>query len=198
MPRINLLQWRDEQRAERRQQFFISLGAAAAVAALMILISNLTFSSIIGYQQDRNRLLQSEIDLLNIKIKEILDLEEQKSRLLARMEIIEQLQRSRPGIVHVFEDFVTTLPDGVYLREIKQSGSRVQINGSAESNTRVSALMRNIDSADWLSSPDLEVVEVKPGAAGSGRRASEFTVFAKTLTIKKGEGKAAEEEEDAE
>lgn len=194
MPRINLLPWRDELRAERRNQFFVALGAAAVVAALMILIGNLTFGSIINHQQDRNRLLQAEIDLLNIKIKEIIDLEDQKDRLLARMEIIEQLQRSRPGIVHVFEELVTTLPDGVFLNEVKQNGSRLEIVGSAESNTRVSALMRNIDSSDWLSSPDLEVVEVKPGAGGSGRRTSEFTVFAKSLTAKKGE----EQEEESE
>jgi type IV pilus assembly protein PilN len=194
MPRINLLPWRDELRAERRNQFFIALGTAATVAALMILISNLTFGSIIGHQQDRNRLLQAEIDLLNIKIKEIIDLEDKKGRLLARMEIIEQLQRSRPGIVHVFEELVTTLPDGVYLNEVKQNGSRIEIVGSAESNTRVSALMRNIDSSDWLSSPDLEVVEVKSGAAGrGGRRASEFTVFAKSLTARKGEEQEEEE-----
>ncbi len=187
MPRINLLPWRDELRAERRNQFFVALGAAAAVAALIILIGNLTFGSFINHQQDRNRMLQAEIDMLNIKIKEIIDLEDQKDRLLARMEIIEQLQRSRPSIVHVFEELVTTLPDGVFLNVVKQNGSRLEIVGSAESNTRVSALMRNIDTSDWLGSPDLEVVEVKPGAAGSGRRASEFTVFAKTLTAKKGE-----------
>ena len=194
MPRINLLPWRDELRTERRNQFFIALGAAAGFAALIILIGNLTFSSIIGYQQDRNRLLKYEIDLLNIKIKEILDLEAQKGRLLARMEIIEQLQRSRPGIVHVFEDLVTTLPDGVYLKEIKQDGSRVEIIGSAESNTRVSALMRNIDEADWLSSPDLEVVEVKTDGRDNGRRASEFTVFAKALASKRGEREEEESE----
>jgi len=194
MPRINLLPWRDELRTERRNQFFIALGAAAGFGALIILIGNLTFSSFIGHQQDRNRLMQSEIDLLNIKIKEILDLEAQKSRLLARMEIIEQLQRSRPGIVHVFEELVMTLPDGVYLKEVKQAGTRVEIIGSAESNTRVSALMRNIDASDWLSSPDLEVVEVKTDGRGNGRRASEFTVFAKALNTKNGE----REEEDLE
>jgi type IV pilus assembly protein PilN len=193
MPRINLLPWRDELRTERRNQFFIALGAAAGFAALIILIGNLTFSSIIGHQQDRNRVLQSEIDLLDIRIKEILDLEAQKSRLLARMEIIELLQRSRPGIVHVFEELVMTMPDGVHLNEIKQNGSRVEMIGSAESNTRVSALMRNIDNSDWLGSPDLEVVEVKTDGRGNGRRASEFTVFAKALSLKKGE--AQEEEE---
>lgn len=192
MPRINLLPWRDELRAERRNQFFIALGAAAGIAAFVILISNLTFNSIIDHQADRNRMLQAEIDMLNIKIKEIIDLESQKDRLLARMEIIEQLQRSRPGIVHVFEELVTTLPDGVFLKDVKQSGTRLEINGSAESNTRVSALMRNIDKSDWLSSPDLEVVEVKSANSDSGRRASEFTVFAQTLTSNQGDGEDSE------
>jgi len=195
MPRINLLPWRDELRTERRNQFFVSLGAAAAVAGLLILIGNLTFGNIIGNQKDRNRLLQSEIDLLNIKIKEIIDLEDQKERLLARMEIIEQLQRSRPSVVHIFEELVTTLPDGVFLSKVKQNGNRLEIVGTAESNTRVSAFMRNIDNSEWLASPDLEVVEVKPADTAGGRRASEFTVFAKTLTSKKSD---LSEEEEAE
>ncbi|MDH3977169.1 MAG: PilN domain-containing protein [Gammaproteobacteria bacterium] len=193
MPRINLLPWRDELRGQRRNQFFIALGAAAGVAALAIFISYLAFNSVINHQNDRNRLLQSEIDKLNIKIKEIIDLEEQKNRLLARMEIIEELQRSRPGIVHVFEELVASLPDGVYFNEVKQNGNRLEIIGSAESNTRVSALMRNIDASDWLTKPDLEVVEVKSRNRGrnndGGRRASEFTVFASALTtLKANEG----------
>ena len=104
MPRINLLPWRDELREQRRNQFYMALGASAACAGLVILVANLTFGSVIGHQEDRNRLLQNEIDALNIRIEEILNLEDQKDRLLARMEIIEQLQRSRPGIVHVFEE----------------------------------------------------------------------------------------------
>jgi type IV pilus assembly protein PilN len=195
MPRINLLPWRDELRAERRNQFFAAMGAAAAVAAFLLLVGNLMFGSIIGHQQDRNQLLQSEIDLLNIKIEEILDLEDQKERLLARMEIIEQLQRSRPSIVHIFEELVTVLPDGVFLAKIKQDNARLEIVGTAESNTRVSVLMRNIDKSEWLSSPDLEVVEVKTSSTGSGRRASEFTVYAKTLMLKKSDQQEEEESE---
>lgn len=179
MPRINLLAWRDELRTQRRNQFYIALGGAAVVAGLVILISNLVFSSIIGHQKSRNNILQEEIEILNIKIKEIIDLEDKKDRLLARMEIIEQLQRSRPGIVHVFDELVNTLPNGVHLTAVKQSGRRLEIVGSAESNTRVSALMRNIDKSDWLMDPDLEVVEVKTKRSGdTGGRASEFTVFA--------------------
>ncbi|MBT8444005.1 MAG: PilN domain-containing protein [Gammaproteobacteria bacterium] len=181
MPRINLLPWRDELRDQRRNQFYMALGAAALGAGLVVLVTNVTFNSIIGHQNDRNRMLQSEIDALNIRIEEILSLEDQKDRLLARMEIIEQLQRSRPGIVHVFEELVATMPDGVYLNSVKQNDSRIELIGAAESNTRVSALMRNIDGSEWLSKPDLEVVEVKDNTRGSdGQRASEFKVFATT------------------
>ena len=181
MPRINLLPWREEQRLMRRNQFFAGLGAAAACAGLLLLLANLGFNSIIGHQRDRNQLLKDEIAALDLRIAEIIDLEEKKDRLLARMEIIEQLQRSRPGIVHVFDEMVRTMPDGVYLNEIKQTGRRLEIVGAAESNTRVSAFMRNIDGSEWLGSPDLEVVEVKSnqrGDAGSGRF-SEFTIFAR-------------------
>ena len=192
MPRINLLPWRDELRDQRRNQFYMALGAAALGAGLVVLATNMTFNSIIGNQNDRNRMLQSEIDALNIRIEEILSLEDQKDRLLARMEIIEQLQRSRPGIVHVFEELVTTLPDGVFMNSVKQNGNRLELIGAAESNTRVSALMRNIDGSEWLSKPDLEVVEVKDNTRGSdGQRASEFKVFAQTTQS------LAEEQEEA-
>jgi len=188
MPRINLLPWRDELREQRRNQFYMSLGAAAATAGLVVLAANMTFSSVIDHQNDRNRMLQNEIDALNIRIEEILSLEDQKDRLLARMEIIEQLQRSRPGIVHVFEELVETLPNGVYLNSVKQSGPRIELVGAAESNTRVSALMRNIDGSDWLTKPDLEVVEVKASRLGAdGQRASEFKVFATTANMESGE-----------
>jgi type IV pilus assembly protein PilN len=182
MPRINLLPWREEQRLLRRNQFFAAMGAAAVGAALLLLLSNLGFNSVIGHQQDRNQLLKDEIAALDLRIAEIIDLEEKKDSLLARMQIIEQLQRSRPGIVHVFDEVVRTMPDGVYLTEIKQIGRRLEIVGAAESNTRVSALMRNIDGSEWLGSPDLEVVEVKTNSRGgnqSSGRFSEFTIFAR-------------------
>jgi type IV pilus assembly protein PilN len=179
MPRINLLPWRDELRTQRRNQFYTALGGAVAGAVLVIVISNLVFSSIVNHQKSRNNILQQEIEVLNIRIKEIIDLEDKKDRLLARMEIIEQLQRSRPGIVHIFDELVRALPNGVYLNAVRQTGRRLEIVGSAESNTRVSALMRNIDKSDWLTDPDLEVVEVKNARSGdTGSRASEFTVFA--------------------
>jgi len=180
MPRINLLPWRDELRAERRNQFYMAMGAAFGVAAVVVLIGVMLMNGIIDAQYNRNKMLDAEIVKLDDRIKEIIDLERKKDRLVARMKIIEQLQKSRPEIVHLFEDLVLTLPDGVYLSSVKQTGRRLEIKGTAESNTRVSAFMRNIDKSEWLEAPDLKVVEVKGGNGRSGR-ASEFTVFAQQV-----------------
>jgi len=194
MPRINLLPWREELRAQRRNQFFVALGGAAVAVGLILLVSYFVFDGMIGGQRDRNEFLKQEIAELDKQIEEILELEASKARLLARMEIIEQLQRSRPGIVHVFDDMVTVMPEGVFLSSIKQTGRRLEMVGVAESNTRVSALMRNIDKSEWLTKPDLEVVEVKSmaGRGQTGPKASEFTVFARTVAQP---GEDEEEEE---
>lgn len=189
MPRINLLPWRDELRTKRRNQFFIGLGAAVGAAGLVILASNFVMDGVISSQKGRNKLLEDEIAMLDARITEILDLEAKKERLLARMEIIEQLQRSRPEIVHVVEELVKTLPDGVRLTAVKQSGKRIEIRGDAESNTRVSAFMRNLDKSQWFTQPDLEIVEVREAGAKAKKgvpqetgefagRSSQFVVYA--------------------
>jgi type IV pilus assembly protein PilN len=187
MPRINLLPWRAEQRKKRRNQFFIALGGAVLAAGLVVLLGSLVMGAIIDNQRERNQVLEDEIAALDKRIEEILDLEAKKEGLLARMEIIEKLQRSRPEVVHVFDQLVRTLPDGVSLNSVKQAQSRIEIKGSAESNTRVSAFMRNIDKSGWLKEPDLEVVEVKATGKGgkadaNAPRASEFTVFARQVS----------------
>jgi type IV pilus assembly protein PilN len=186
MPKINLLPWRDELRAQRRNQFYMAMGGAFGVAALVVVIGVLLMNMVIDSQYDRNKLVTEEIAKLDTRIKEILDLEDKKDRLVARMKIIEQLQQSRPEIVHVFEELARTLPDGVYLASVKQTGLNIEIKGTAESNTRVSAFMRNIDASEWLENPDLKVVEVKDGK-GDGARASEFTVNAKQIRIQEEE-----------
>jgi type IV pilus assembly protein PilN len=195
MPRINLLPHRAELRTRRRNQFFVGLGVALGAAGLAVLASNFVMDGIIDNQVERNDLLKAEIASLDKRIEEILDLEAKKERLLARMEIIEQLQRSRPEIVHVFDELVRTLPDGVRLTAIKQSGRRLEIKGDAESNTRVSAFMRNIDKSKWLTQPDLQVVEVRAAGARPKRnagpvetgefagRSSQFTVSANQVTV---------------
>ena len=185
MPRINLLAWRAELRKKRRNQFFVGLGGAVVAAGVVVLLANFVMGAIINNQHSRNQMLKGEIDSLDQRIKEIIDLEAKKESLLARMEIIEQLQRSRPEIVHVFDQLVRTLPDGLYLKTVKQAGPSIEIKGAAESNTRVSAFMRNIDKSGWLKDPDLEVVEVKTPkgkADTTAPRASEFTVVAKQVS----------------
>ena len=184
MPRINLLPWREQLRLQRRNNFYFGLGGAVVAAGAVVLMSNVVMNGIIENQETRNKLLTDEIAALDRRIAEIVDLEAKKQRLLARMEIIEQLQRSRPEIVHVFDELVRTLPDGVNLTGVKQSAQRIELKGLAESNTRVSAFMRNIDKSGWLKDPDLEVVEVKADkrAGTEGIKASEFKVFAKQVS----------------
>jgi type IV pilus assembly protein PilN len=175
MPRINLLPWRESERKRKRQEFMLSLGAAIATAALVTLIGRWQMSSAISHQNDRNSILKDEIAELDKQIREIEGLEDQKRRLLARMEIIETLQRSRPEIVHIFDEIVRILPEGVYLTYLKQTGTRFEMRGVAQSSTRVSALMRNIDSSEWLADPALRIVETKDRDSGRG---ADFTLFA--------------------
>jgi type IV pilus assembly protein PilN len=175
MPRINLLPWREAERKRKRQEFFLSLGAAIATAALVTLLGRWQMNAEIAHQQERNQILSDEIAQLDKQIQEILGLENQKRKLLARMEIIETLQRSRPEIVHVFDEIVRTLPEGVYLTYLKQSGTRIELRGVAQSSTRVSAFMRNIDGSEWLADPSLQIVETKGKDTSRG---AEFTLFA--------------------
>jgi len=149
------------------------MGGAVIAGIAVIMLTMLAYSQMISSQDARNDRLVAEIAELEKSIKEIDGLERQKERLLARMEIIEQLQKSRPEIVHLFDELTRQLPEGVYLTGMKQTGSRVVIRGVAQSSTRVSALMRQIDASEWLSDPEVERVETKQ--AGSSRQ-SEFVV----------------------
>jgi type IV pilus assembly protein PilN len=173
MPRINLLPWREAERKRKRQEFYLSLGAAVATAALVVLLGQWQMNAAIEHQQARNDYLTGEIAILDKQIEEINGLDAQKQRLLARMEIIETLQRSRPEIVHVFDEIVRVLPEGVYLTYLKQSGTRFEIRGVAQSSTRVSSFMRNIDASEWLADPTLQIVQTNSKGTGS-----EFTLFA--------------------
>jgi type IV pilus assembly protein PilN len=167
MPRINLLPWREQLRRERKLAFFVSLGIAAGVAAFVAFAAYLLLGSMIDAQEQRNDRLRSEIKVLDTQIEEINDLEAQKQRFISRMQIIEKLQRSRPEVVHLFDELVKTMPDGTYLTSIKQTGTKIKLEGVAQSSTRVSTLMRNISSSQWLRNPELEVVETTKDGSGS-------------------------------
>ncbi|MGC4029143.1 MAG: PilN domain-containing protein [Steroidobacteraceae bacterium] len=187
MPRINLLPWREQQRNERKMAFTVGLAAAAAAALVVAGAGYLFIRSMIDSQMQRNQLLRSEIQVLDKKIEEINSLETQKQQFIARMQIIEKLQRSRPEIVHVFDTLVTTLPDGTYLTGITQTGPRFKIQGVAQSSTRVSSFMRNIDSSQWLKNPELEVVESKK----DNPLGSDFTLYADQVSTLADDGKQA-------
>ena len=183
MPRINLLPWREEQRKQRQRDFMIAMTGSFVAAIVVLGLTMFAFSQMIGGQRDRNQRLTDEIAVLEKSIKEIDGLERQKERLLARMEIIEQLQRSRPEIVHLFDEITRKLPEGVYLTGMKQTGSNVELKGVAQSSTRVSAFMRQIDASEWLTDPS--VVKVETTTSGPGRMAT----FVLTLRqVRHGEG----------
>jgi len=192
MARINLLPWREEQRKERMKQFQTMAGLAAFLMIAIIVLVHIRMSGIIDHQISRNTYLQKEIKTLEKQIAEIKELENEKSNLLARMNIIQQLQSSRPQVVHVFDQMVSTIPSGVYLTGIKNIGKSITLDGFAQSNARVSSYMRNVDDADWLTGPRLDVIETENN---KGQRISKFTlVVNQTSPTAK---KAAAEEEDA-
>ena len=145
MPRINLLPHREAKRKERKLAFLVALVVAAGAGIVTAFVAYLLYGSMIEGQQHRNDMLRVQIKQLDRQIEEINDLESAKQKFIARMEIIEKLQRSRPEIVHVFEEIVRTLPEGVYLTAVKQTGMRLKFEGIAQSSTRVSSFMRNID-----------------------------------------------------
>jgi len=179
MPSINLLPWRQALRQRRRKEFLIGLGAAVGLAIIVTLLAHLMVSSMIDAQKRRNELLTAEIAELDKAIEQILALEEQKSRMIARMEVIDTLQSSRPEVVKLFDQMVSTLPEGVYLTSVKQSGKKLEFNGVAQSSTRVSAFMRNIDASEALSAPELKVIQTGRDA-GPG---AQFTLFAQQRAV---------------
>ena len=179
MPRINLLPWREAERKERKLTFLVALAAAAICAGVVTFAVHIVYSALISAQIRRNDLLRSQIQVLDHQIGEINSLEKTKRKFLARMHIIEQLQRSRPQIVHVFDQIVRTVPQGLYLTAVSEKGTQIQFKGVAQSSTRVSDFMRNIDHSAWLTNAELEVIK-----AGKGSPGSSFTLDAKVISPK--------------
>jgi type IV pilus assembly protein PilN len=172
MAKINLLPWREELRAEQTRQFATMLGLSALMAAAVVLLVHVSVAGQISHQEFRNEVLNKEIVKLDLALKEIEDMESKKEDLLSRMEVIQSLQRQRPQVVHLFDEFVRTVPEGIHLTKITQKGKNLTIDGIAESNGRVSAYMRNIDASEWMATPKLSVIETKKGTL----RSSKFTL----------------------
>jgi len=159
MAKINLLPWREERRKQLTQEF---ARQAVLVALLAGLIGGYTWYHIRGLvddQESRNEYLEQEIAKLDEDIQAIREIEEKKQELLARMDIIQNLQQQRPEIVHLFSELADTVPQGVYLRRIEQQGDDLTLKGRAKSNSRVSGYMRNLSGSAWLENPRLDVIE---------------------------------------
>lgn len=184
MIRINLLPYREAIRRERRRQFYVVSALMILLGAAIGLVGHLFMSARIDHQESRNRLLQAEITSLNQEIAEIARLRSQIDALIARKQVIETLQGNRVQPVHMFNDLVAHLPDGVYIRKLTQTGSRIAVEGQAQSNARVSHLMRSFGDAPTMSDPIL--VEVK-SVVDQGRRMSDFNL---NIGLKRPDGEA--------
>lgn len=181
MIRINLLPHRELKRRERRQQFFIVSGAMVAAGVAVGMLVHSVLAGYVERQERRNDFFKAEITKLDADIAEIKRLREQIDALLARKQVIESLQGARAQSVHLLNELATRMPDGVYLKSVKQTGPKIALVGYAQSNSRVSHLMRNLDESPFLEQPGL--VEVK-AATLNKRRVSEFTLNIKTESPK--------------
>lgn len=161
MAHINLLPWREELRAQQTKDFSQSAIISAAFAAAVFFLIFTQINGVVDNQKRRNAVLSNEISKLDTELAEIRDLETTKGKLLARMDIIQSLQQKRPQIVHIFDEIVRTVPDGVTLISLEQRNEELTITGLAESNGRVSAYMRNIETSKWMSNPRLQYIETK-------------------------------------
>lgn len=179
MAHINLLPWREALRKEKQQEFLTLVVFAALATGVLFFFVHTHMNGLISYQEARNQFLENEIKILDKRIEEIKELEATKKALLDRMKIIQELQIARPGIVHLFDEMVTTLPEGLYVTSVSQSGSTLTITGKAESNARVSAYMRNLESSPWLKSPQLSVIQT---TTTGGQRISDFNLTVQQTT----------------
>lgn len=186
MTRINLLPWREELRQEKQKQFMSMLVLSMILAVAIVGLIHFQMNAKINYQNSRNSYLSAEIGKLDNEIREIRELQKVRKSLVERMEVIQDLQESRPSVVHLFTELVTTVPNGVYLKTLEQSADVLRIVGEAESNARVSSYMRNLNDSEWLKDPNLDVIEIEDKTV---TRISSFI-----LSVKQTSPNATEEE----
>lgn len=180
--RINLLPHREQKRAARQKQFIVLAGMTTALGLVIALAGHAFFSGQISGQEGRNAFLKDETAKLDKEIEEIKDIKEKTNSLLERKKVVESLQSNRSQIVHLFDQMVRQLPDGVYLKQVDQKGATIKLVGYAQSNARVASLMRNLESSPWLENP---VLEETKAALINGLRVNEFTLNVKLTSPQK-------------
>ena len=166
MARINLLPWRAERRKQRQKEVMTMLGASAILAVVLAFLIISYYNGQISGQTERNTFVREQIAKVDTQIEEIKALDEKKSKLLARKEVIEQLQANRSKMVHLFDSLVRTIPDGVVLTSVKQEGDKLTLQGRSQSNARVSTYMRSLETSGWMTKPDLKIIEARDGEPG--------------------------------
>ena len=193
MAHINLLPWRDWERERKKKEFLTNLVGVLVFGGVLLFAAGWQLDSNVEYQNERNAFLQKEITALDKRIAEIVNLQKEKKELLARMDVIQQLQGNRPIIVHVFDQLVRTLSKGLHYRDLQMSGEELTIAGTAESNNRISGLMRNLDDSDWFAQPNLRTIKEDPSNAVYGSQASNFDLTFTRVNPLKGNGDAGED-----
>ncbi|MBL4772790.1 MAG: PilN domain-containing protein [Alcanivoracaceae bacterium] len=159
MVKINLLPWREERRQQLTKEFYVLLGIGGSIAVAIVASIFYVYSQNIDFQKSRNAKIEAEIVKLDAQIKEIEGLEELRDNLLARKKVIEELQANRTQMVHLFDEMVKTIPNGVFLQNIKQNGTTISLEGYAQSHSRVSAYMRKLEKSEWFKAPvDVEYI----------------------------------------
>jgi len=193
MARINLLPWRENLRQERQRNFMVALVGTALLAVALVFLGSHLVERQIDAQEARNGYLEQEIDELDEDIASIEELEATRDNLLARKNVIERLQENRSMMVHLFNSLAQTVPDGIRLTTVSQSGEELTIEGTTQSETRVSDYMRNIEDAEWLHEPDLRIIEAIGGEEGSGAEPFRFELRARVASPTAVEQEAAEQ-----
>lgn len=191
MPQINLLPWRETLKQERQTRFIVILAVAVGITVLLWISTYLYIEDRISYQEKRNSYLKQEITLVEQQLKEIEELKSKKTRLIERMNVIQKLQTNRPQVVHLFDEIVKRVPDGVYFTEMVQKGDIITLSGIAQSDARVSSLMTNLEKSEWLKSPDIVVIGAENTKGGQFQVQRSISKFQLKITLtmpKKEEG----------
>jgi type IV pilus assembly protein PilN len=188
MIRINLLPHREEKRQRRQQQFLVLAGFAAILGAVVVGVVYLYLDNQVSQQRSNVAYMKTEIDKLDKQIEEIRKIRDETASLLAKKRVVEGLQANRSEPVQLMDQLLRQLPEGVYLRSIRQVGAKVNLTGYAQSNARVSTLMRNLGASPYLENPELVEIKAVPAQDKSGNRVNEFNM---NISIKRAQPEEA-------